>query len=244
MNMQIGEGNMPEEKRGRGRPRKGEIVTKPVVKHTRADIKEKNKEKYAKQAINNAVKIYKKYDSPIPNPLNVDVKKITKEAREAWKYIFSLRGYTGEEAIPTERTFYSGNEVVLAFELYCAYIRANNFMTAIVRPDGEPGVIPCVPSQTNFAKWLGCSRGAIFRAMQLAADETKHEYKTLLSDLLSEGAMMGVYNSGSTIFSLKNLCDWADKKEDRVEKEEFTPVEDAEKLLAELGYSRPKLVGK
>lgn len=235
---------MPEQKRGRGRPKKGEVVTKPVVKHVRPDIKEKNKEKYAKQAIDNAIKIYKKYDSPSPNPLNIDAKSITKEAREAWKYLFSLRGYTGEEAIPVERTFYSGGEVIIAFELYCAYIRSNNFMTPIIRPDGEPGLIPHVPSQTAFARWLGCPRGAVYRAMQLATEEERHEYKTMLSDLLSEGAMMGVYNSGSTIFSLKNLCDWADKKEDRAAKEEFTPVEDAEKLLAELGYSRPKLVGK
>ena len=56
--------------------------------------------------------------------------------------------------------------------------------------------------------------------------------------------MVGIYTSASAIFTLKNLCDWADNPEDRGSKKEktFVPVEEAEKALRELGYTRPKLL--
>jgi len=35
----------------------------------------------------------------------------------------------------------------------------------------------------------------------------------MLADLLSEGMVRNKHNSTATIFSLKNLCGWADKRE-------------------------------
>lgn len=69
------------------------------------------------------------------------------------------------------------------------------------------------------------------------------EYKSMLGDLLSDGALVGAYNTSSAIFTLKNLCDWADKREDRVVKvEDTSSVDEAKKNLEELGYSRPRLL--
>lgn len=240
-------GRPPRDKgevRGKGRPKKGEIVAKPVVVHDRPDIKPKNEMKYSKSTVENAKKIYRKYQSKYTNPLNVDEKNLSPAARETWKYIYSLREYEGEECFNLrEKGLYNSDEVLFAFESFCAFIRGANFMKPFKRIDGETGVMPIVPSQTNLAHWLGITRKSIYRAMMDGPESARTEYKTMLADLLSEGAMMGVYSSSSSIFTLKNLCDWADKPEDRaVQKEDFVPVEEAEKALAELGYTRPRLI--
>ena len=62
---------MEKEKRSRGRPRNDEIVAKPFVPHVRPQIKDKNKEAYAKKAIRRAEQLYKQYEQPRPNPLNL-----------------------------------------------------------------------------------------------------------------------------------------------------------------------------
>ena len=57
--------------------------------------------------------------------------------------------------------------------------------------------------------------------------------------------MLGVYQSSSTIFALKNLCDWADKYEDRsTKKDDRLAVEEAAELMRQLGYSRPQIGGE
>ena len=62
----------------------------------------------------------------------------------------------------------------------------------------------------------------------------------MLADILSEGAMMGIYQTTMTIFSLKNLCDWADRYDDRPKEEADTTqtVEEAKALMESLGYKR------
>lgn len=246
-----------EEKRGRGRPRKpkgetgkrgrppkGEIVVKPFVVHDRPDMKPENKEKYAMDAIKRAEKLYQKYNMEFPNPLNIDAKKLCPEARETWEYLFSLRGYElGDEYKLKCRALETPEEVLIAFESFCAYIRDNNFQKVYTKVNGEIGVLPIVPNMTNFARWLGISTRPIRMVMD-GDYAAKEDYKKMLSDLLSEGAMIGAYTSASAIFTLKNLCDWADNPEDRGSKKEkaFVPVEEAEKALRELGYTRPKLL--
>lgn len=231
------------EKRGKGRPKKDEIVVKPVVVHNRPDIKPENKMKYASQTVKNAEKIYRKYQSEYTNPLNVSEKNLSVAAKSTWQYIYSMRDYDGSECHHRERSIYDSSEVLFAFESFCAFIRDNAFCKPFTRADGDIGVMPIVPSQTNLARWLGIPRKSIYKAMMEGPESDRTEYKTVLADLLSEGAMMGVYSSSSSIFSLKNLCDWADKPEDRaVQKEEFVPVEEAEKALAQLGYTRPRLI--
>ena len=229
-------------KRKRGRPRKDEVVEPvKVVKHTRPNINPKNTVKYCEQTIRNAERSYKKFDSKYPNPLNIDEKDLCDEAREAWEYAFSLR--EGAEPLKKERVLYNGEEVLMLFEAYCAYIRKNNYMKTFETPDGEIKMLPMVPNQSNFALWLGISRKLISTVICKSDDSIAQEYKAMLSDLLSEGAMVGAYQSSSAIFSLKNLCDWADKYEDKSKPEQKTTVEEAEALMKSLGYTVPRLDG-
>ena len=237
------------EKRGRGRPKKDEVVCKPFIVHKDPRIKPENRLKYAEETIRNAENLYKRYKKPYPNPLNIDVKDLEPEARAAWDYIFYTRDYIQtdlEEGHQYEQTFRDGNEVVLAFEAYAQYIKGKNFVRKFERPDGSVGIMPIVPNQTNLARWMGVSAMAISRAM----DRTENReacyaaYKRMLGDCLSEGAMAGVYQSSSTIFTLKNLCDWADKYEDKgTSKNDNFAVDEAKALMEKLGYSREQIGG-
>lgn len=232
---------MEEDKRSRGRPRNDEIVAKPFVPHVRPQIKDKNKEAYAKKAIRRAEQLYKQYEQPRPNPLNLADKDLTKEAKEMWGYIYSMR----ENMTPNfhAKIFENCEEILTAFEGFCAYIRNHNFMKEFIRPDGEPGMMPIVPNVTNLALWLGISRRSMREHLANMSPSQESEYKSMLSDLLSDGALVGAYNTSSAIFTLKNLCDWADKREDRVVKvEDNASVKEAEENLKELGYTRPKLL--
>lgn len=232
---------MEEEKRKRGRPRADEIVAKPFTPHTRPQIKEKNKEKYAKKAIRRADQLYRQYDQARPNPLNLEDKDLTKEAKAIWGYIYSMRGGMVPEHQP--KIFESSDEILTAFEGFCAYIRNNNFVKRFIRPDGEEGYMPIVPNVTNLALWLGISRRSMQNNLAEMTPSQEGEYKSMLGDLLSDGALVGAYNTSSAIFTLKNLCDWADRREDRVVKvEDTSSVDEAKKNLEELGYTRPKLL--
>lgn len=233
---------MEGEKRKRGRPRKDEIVAEPFVPHTRPQIKDKNKEMYAKKAIRRAEQLYKLYEHPMPNPLNLDDKKISKEAKAIWQYIFSCREDVDNESLRA-KVLRNSDEVLTAFEGFCAYIRNHNFVTEFERPDGTKGVMPIVPNISNLALWLGITGRRLRRILgdMDAADQA--EYKSMLSDLLSDGAVTGVYSSSPTIFTLKNLCDWADKREDRVTQvDDTSSVEEAKMNLEALGYVRPRLL--
>ena len=226
----------------RGRPKKDDIIDKPFVPHTRSDMKPENQLAYAKKTVRSAENAYKKYSRKYPNPLNLEAKDLCKESVAAWKYVFSLRGYTGdEEWKQRERAIKSSEEVLILFESFCSYIRDNNFVKQFTRADGEVGVLPIVPSQANFARWLGVSRFQITDAMRYCGcPEDYVHYKNMLADILSEGAMMGIYQTTMTIFSLKNLCDWADRYDDRPKEEADTTqtVEEAKALMESLGYKR------
>lgn len=236
------------EKRGPGRPRKDEVVAKPFVVHRDPRIKPENELKYAEEAIKNAKNLYKRYRAKYPNPLNIDVKDLTPEAKACWEMMFSLREYTEEDVEQYwkfDRALETPDEVLFAFECYTNYVRANNFVREFTRPDGDTGVMPIVPNQSNFARWLGVAFSSLSRAMARADDSQLSSYKKILGDCLSEGAMLGVYQSSSTIFTLKNLCDWADKYEDRsTKKEDKFAVEEAAELMKQLGYSRPQIGGE
>ena len=232
---------MGEEKRKRGRPRNDELVVQPFVPHTRPQIKDKNKEAYAKKAIRRADQLYKMYEQPRPNPLNLEDKNLTKEAKAMWAYIYSMRDHMSPNL--HAKIFEDCEEILTAFEGFCAYIRNHNFMKEFKRPDGETGLMPIVPNVTNLAIWLGISRRSMREHLANMSPSQESEYKSMLSDLLSDGALVGAYNTSSAIFALKNLCDWADKREDRVVKvEDTSSVDEAKKNLAELGYSRPRLL--
>lgn len=231
---------MEEEKRKRGRPRNDELVVQPFVPHVRPQIKEKNKAAYAKKAIRRADQLYKQYDQARPNPLNLEDKDLTKEAKAMWGYIYSMR----DNLEPLQKKIFENcDEILTAFEGFCAYIRKHNFVKEFKRPDGETGVMPIVPNVTNLAMWLGISRRSMRDHLANMSQSQESEYKSMLGDLLSDGALVGAYNTSSAIFTLKNLCDWADKREDRVVKvEDTSSVDEAKKNLEELGYSRPRLL--
>lgn len=232
---------MAEEKRGRGRPKEDELVVKPFVPHVRPQIKEKNKEAYAKKAIRRADQLYKQYAQPRPNPLNLEDKDLTKEAKEMWAYIYSTR--ENLSIALNAKTFENCDEILTAFEGFCAYIRNNNFIKQFKRPDGGEGVMPIVPNVTNLALWLGISRRSMREHLANMSPSQEAEYKSMLGDLLSDGALVGAYNTSSAIFTLKNLCDWADKREDRITKvEDTSSIDEAKKNLEELGYVRPRLL--
>lgn len=223
-----------QEKRKRGRPRKDEIVVKPVTVHHDPRIKEENKLKYAEQTIRNAENIYKKYSRPFPNPLNIEDQKLCSDAKAIWEYLFSTR-----EKQQPNRVFLNGGEVLFAFEGYLRWIKRKHFMQSYVDEEGEKRLLPIVPSQANFAEWLGVNRGNVGDAVRRY--DVKTEYEAMLADVLSEGIMIGAYQQSAGIFSLKNLCNWADKVEDKVSTEKGMSIEEAEKLMQQLGYTRPLL---
>lgn len=238
------------EKRKAGRPRKEEIVVRQFTAHTNKNIKPENELMYAREAIRTADGLYKRYKADYPNPLNIDKSELSKDAIECWEYMFHTRDYDG--APRADRTLYGTDEVLFAFECYLRWVRKQNFVKGFTRPDGEDGVMPIIPNQTNFATWLGVSQSYISKIMQEGDQDARNRYKRLLADCLSEGAMVGAYNTASTIFTLKNMCDWADKYEDRSSnKADDLGVEEAQELMKQLGYSReratlspPKLEGE
>ncbi len=236
------------EKRGPGRPKKDEVVSKPFVVHKSPRIKPENELKYAEEAIKTANNLYKRYRAKYPNPLNIDVMDLIPEAKMCWELIFSEREYTEEDVKQywqRDRVLETPEEVLFAFECYVNYVRMNNFVREFERPDGTTGVMPIVPNQSNFARWLGISYMSVSRTMGKAEESHLASYKKVLGDCLSEGAMLGVYQSSSTIFTLKNLCDWADKYEDRsTKKDDKLAVEEAAELMKQLGYSRPQIGGE
>ena len=235
------------EPRGRGRPKKDEVVAKPFVVHRDPRIKPENELKYAEEAIRNANNLYKRYRANFPNPLNIDVKNLCDDARMVWDWIFSKREYTEEDVkrnCQNDRVLEDAEEVLFAFEAFTDHIRRNNFVRTFERPDGEMGVMPFIPNQSSLARWLGISQKCVSKIMSKADNKALQTYKRMLADCLSEGAMAGIYQSSSTVFALKNMCDWADKYEERsINKNEPLAVKEAEEVMAKLGYTRPSLIG-
>lgn len=235
------------EKRGHGHPKKGELVVRPLMVHNLEKMKPENAIMAAKETIKTANALYARYSRPYPNPLNIDDKDLLPEARACWDYIFSQRGYSEDGATKSvggkggrHKTFTDAEEVVYAFQCYAIWIRDNNFVREFNRPDGEVGVMPIIPNQSNFSRWLGIDYALITRAM-VDDPNAQSRYKNLLADLLSEGAMVGVYQTASTIFTLKNMCDWADKYEDRsTNRADDLGVAEAEELMKQLGYARER----
>lgn len=231
-----------EGNRKQGHPKKGEIIVRKFVVHDWNKIKPENKMAYVKETIQTANGLYKRYSRPYPNPLNIDDMDLDPDARACWDYIFSQRGYDGIPVSDTRgrhRTINS-EEVVFAFECYTEWIRKNNFVRGFTRPDGDTGVMPIIPNQTNFSRWIGVNSTVITDSMK-NDEEARTAYKRILADCLSEGAMVGVYQTASTIFTLKNMCDWADKYEDRsTNRSNDLGVAEAEELMKQLGYSRER----
>lgn len=232
--------------RGVGHPKAGELVVRPFMVHNLERMKPENALKAARETIRTANALYARFNKGYPNPLNIDIKDLLPEAKACWEAIFAERGYgdniVEEYDMGGRRTFEDVEEVTFAFECYVDWIRSQNFVKPFNRPDGEIGVMPIIPNQSNFAKWLGIPKDRITKVMS-QSQEAQLKYKHTLADCLSEGAMVGVYQTASTIFTLKNMCDWADKYEDRSrDKADDLGVAEAEELMKQLGYARERAV--
>ncbi len=97
-----------------------------------------------------------------------------------------------------------------------------------------------LPTKGNFAKYAGIDRKTIYNTSKEYFPETKKDWQTALADCLAEGAAVGAYDKTITIFCLKNWCDWADKREEKVEQKQITLAtkEEAQKALAEYANSK------
>lgn len=230
--------------------RKGEYVTQPVV-NPKNMITRANKTGDTDKLVyytKNAERIYKKSMQPSPNPLNISNKNLTKEAKEAWKYVYSMRKVLMDD-VPNlhERVIYDGDEFLFLFEAYSAYIRDKGFAKEIERENGERVMIPIVPNIDTFARWLGVSNKLIrLRLAEMSDGEVKY-YKDMLANLVSQGAMIQAYASQAAVFALRNQCDWSDKYDERhagTSEEGALTQDEAEAILKKLGYVRPQLEDK
>lgn len=236
----------PKEPKPVGRKPKTDVEPFKVRKEQARGRSDIVKLQDARKSIHQAENLFRYYSQPHVNPLNLESKNLCEEANACWRYIFSTRGYDESDAqmgytqSDREKAFFNADEIVFALECYTQWIRNQNFVREFERPDESIGYMPIVPNQSNLARWLGISSYSISHYMKDDA-EAQSRYKRILADCLSEGAMAGIYQPVSTIFSLKNLCDWADKYEDRSrDRADDLGVAEAAELMKQLGYYRER----
>lgn len=131
------------------------------------------------------------------------------------------------------KRFKSGEELLELFQEFCRYVE-------------EERGYAITPSQTNFCRYLAerekpVTVRTIYASLHEYFPIIKKEYQLLVSDLLSQGAMTGHYNPTMAIFTLKNWCDWKDKRETEIGNKDGKPFallseEEAKKALEALGY--------
>lgn len=124
------------------------------------------------------------------------------------------------------RTFKTADEYRECFLKYLDYVTEKDFIE--------------LPTKGNFAKWAGIDRKTIYNTTREYFPETKKDWQVALADCLAEGAAVGAYDKTITIFCLKNWCDWADKREEKVEQKQITLAtkEEATKALEEYANSK------
>lgn len=94
--------------------------------------------------------------------------------------------------------FKSGDELLNAFEGY------------LTEAEEEFKIKP--PSFSRFADYVGVSRYSVYSALERFPKEERLCRK-MLADSLVEKALIGVYRDATTIFTLKNVAGWTDKRE-------------------------------
>lgn len=80
------------------------------------------------------------------------------------------------------------------------------------------GGFKCVPTQTEFCRWLKrhyaeTDRRTIYNALNKYFPNIKSEFEQIQADTIAAGAMLGAYNPTMAIFGLKNWCKWNDKQQ-------------------------------
>ena len=79
-----------------------------------------------------------------------------------------------------------------------------------------------------------CSYHTIRRCFDEYWADIKKEFEEIRADLLSRGAMLGVYNSTMTIFGLKNWCGWKDNPQTELDNED---TENTLAVIKECAYA-------
>ncbi|MBR5316031.1 MAG: hypothetical protein IKU44_04490 [Firmicutes bacterium] len=97
-----------------------------------------------------------------------------------------------------------------------------------------------LPTKGNFANFAGIDKKTIYNTSNEYFPETKKDWQVALADCLAEGSAVGAYDKTITIFCLKNWCDWADKREEKVEQKTVTLAtkEEAKKALEDYANSK------
>lgn len=136
---------------------------------------------------------------------------------------------TKQKTAGQPKKFESGEELVELFREFCRYVEAGGFTI--------------LPTQSKFCDWLEDSyKPVAIRTIWISLNKyypsVKSEYDRLLSDTLTQGAALGMYNVTMTIFCLKNWCNWKDKQETEHSGGVVVGVAevDAQRALEELGY--------
>jgi len=99
-----------------------------------------------------------------------------------------------------------------------------------------------VPTYSNFAAWLGHYSASSVYAFFKKHPETRDSVAELLADVIVEKAITGKYRDAVAIFTLKNRCNWTDKKESisRYETGEIASADEAREnvkaIMKSLGY--------
>lgn len=104
----------------------------------------------------------------------------------------------------------------------------NEYLDAV-----EEGGYEIVPSYSGFARWKHRNSNGVWGYVR-SHPEIKEEIKPRLASVLSTGAMLGKYRDAATIFTLKNMCDWTDRRESTnisADKRVATEEEAKEKVL-------------
>lgn len=95
-------------------------------------------------------------------------------------------------------TFKSEDEIINAFE---------NYLTG-----AEDEFKKKPPSFSRFADYCGVNRHSVYRALD-RYPKADSECRKMLADILAEMALLGVYRDAPSIFALKNVAGWTDKRE-------------------------------
>lgn len=91
-------------------------------------------------------------------------------------------------------------------------VRWRQFCTAIV----EEGYV-IAPTITEFIRFVvrqtGATEEAVAAAVERHLPRVRQEVESIRGDVLSQGTMLGKYQSTMSVLAVKNWCGWADKQE-------------------------------
>lgn len=123
------------------------------------------------------------------------------------------------------KKFKNGQQLIDLWQQFCNQIRENGYTEA--------------PTQTAFRRWLGVhysdtDRKTIYNSLNDYFPNIKKEFESIRADTISEGTMLGKYQSTMSIFALKNWCSWRDNPASANFNAEDAQQDELSKSLSEL----------